>query len=233
MPIPIKKITVTDAVTEHLKERIQTLEFGPGDKLPSEQQLLREYEVSRLTLREALAKLAAWGIIHVRHGKGAYVSQTISVPALNNVLTPMFPQVDLQGMRDLVEARNLIESEIAAKAALKRTKADIRILEGLLRFSPGQINTPEEFAKRDFDFHLSLAKMAGNGFLLSMYQALHLQIQSFLKAYARSIQEDWETALGRHGPILKALKDKDPDSARRLAREHAGICASFIDGYNG
>ncbi len=59
MSISLKKITVTEAVVESLKERIRTSEFGPGDKLPSEQSLLKEYGVSRLTLREALARLSA------------------------------------------------------------------------------------------------------------------------------------------------------------------------------
>ncbi|HKK99821.1 MAG TPA: GntR family transcriptional regulator, partial [Desulfotignum sp.] len=76
------KISATEAVAESLKTRILDGEFSPGEKLPSEQALLNVYEVSRLTLREALARLAAWGIIQVHHGKGAFVSNSVSVPAL-------------------------------------------------------------------------------------------------------------------------------------------------------
>lgn len=63
MAIKLQKITATEALVDHLLERIRMEEFGPGTKLPSEQELLRDYEVSRLTLREALSRLAAspWG----------------------------------------------------------------------------------------------------------------------------------------------------------------------------
>lgn len=227
MPITLTKITASQAVVESLKTRICACEFGPGEKLPSEQALLKEYEVSRLTLREALAKLAAWGVIQVRHGKGAYVSRTISIPALDNVLIPLFPQINADRMGDLVEARNTIESEIAAKVAQSRTLEEIRTLQELLTFKAEDIVSAEAFADRDYTFHLTLVKMAGNDFFLSMYQALNRQIRSFLVKYARNV-EDWEKALDRHTPILDAIIDKDQERARVLAREHARICASFI-----
>ncbi|MCG8689540.1 MAG: FadR family transcriptional regulator [Desulfobacterales bacterium] len=229
MAIPIKKITASEAVLESLKERIRNCEFGPGTKLPSEQELLKEYDVSRLTLREALAKLAAWGIIQVHHGKGAFVSESISIPALDNVLIPLFPQINTERMNDLVEARNTIESEIAAKVAETRTENDILMLKKLLKFDAGQIVDAETFAQRDYTFHLTLVRMAGNDFFLSMYQALHMQIHSFLVQYAKSVM-DWEKALNRHIPILNAIVEQDRDKARFLAREHARICASHIRG---
>lgn len=227
MPIPITKITASEAVVQSLKTRICACEFGPGDKLPSEQSLLKEYEVSRLTLREALAKLAAWGVIQVRHGKGAYVGKSISIPALDNVLIPLFPKLNPDRMGDLIEARNTIESEIAAKVAHTRSIEDIQTLQKLLTFNSEDILNAEAFADRDYTFHLTLVKMADNDFFLSMYQALNMQIRSFLVEYARSV-EDWEKALDRHTPILDAIIDKNQEKARVLAREHARICASYI-----
>lgn len=232
MTIPLKKVTASEAVVESLKTRIRSCEFGPGEKLPSEQELLKEYDVSRLTLREALAKLAAWGVIRVHHGKGAFVGETVSVPALDNVLIPLFPQINADRMGDLVEARNTIESEIAAKVAGMRTGENIRELEQLLEFDPQKIVDAKSFAERDYTFHLTLVRQAGNDFFLSMYQALHLQIHSFLVQYARSVM-DWEHALSRHEPILKAIVDRDREKARFLAREHARICASHIRTGNG
>ncbi|MCG8618009.1 MAG: FadR family transcriptional regulator [Desulfobacterales bacterium] len=232
MTIPLKKITASEAVVESLKDRIRSCEFGPGEKLPSEQELLKEYDVSRLTLREALAKLAAWGVIQVHHGKGAFVSETVSVPALDNVLIPLFPQINADRMGDLVEARNSIESEIAAKVAETRTREQIQELERLLEFNPKRIIDAESFAERDYTFHLTLVRQAGNDFFLSMYQALHLQIHTFLVQYARSVM-DWEKALSRHVPILEAIVEQDKEKARFLAREHARICASHIKGSRG
>jgi len=228
MAIPIHKVTATEAIVESLKERLCSGEFGPGDRLPSEQDMLKEYGVSRLTLREALARLAAVGIIEVQHGKGAFVKNSISIPALGNVLIPMFPQHDINRMNDLVEARNLIESEIAAKAASVRTDQQITHLESLLEIDLNIINNVELFAEQDYAFHLALAEIAGNQFFLAMYQALYRQIRAFLIQYALSL-DDRKEALERHTPILKAIIERDIDAARQLAREHASICASYIN----
>ena len=227
MERPIQKVTATEAIVENLKDRIRNGEFGPGDQLPSEQQMLQEYSVSRLTLREALARLTALGIIHVRHGKGAFVKTSISVPALDNVLIPLFPNHDRNRMNDLVEARNVIESEIAAKVAENRTEKQIAQLESMLVYDNKVINNCELFADRDYAFHLALVEMSGNQFFLSMYQALFRQIRTFLVKYAQSI-ENREEAMERHRPILDAIIDRDIEKARILAREHATICASFI-----
>ncbi|MBI9087115.1 MAG: FadR family transcriptional regulator [Desulfobacterales bacterium] len=228
MTIPIRKVTATEAIVESLKERIRDGEFGPGDQLPSEQSMLGEYGVSRLTLREALARLAALGIIAVQHGKGAFVKSSISAEALDNVLIPMFPQHNVNRMNELVEARNLMESEMAAMVAAKRTPEQIDQLEKLLQFDEAALGSPEAFAERDYAFHLALAQMAGNQFLLAMYQALYSHIRIFLAQYALSIG-DRKEALERHRPILEAIAIKDVETARTLAREHARICASYIE----
>ncbi|MCG8563726.1 MAG: FadR family transcriptional regulator [Desulfobacterales bacterium] len=227
----IKKITATEALLENLKERIRDCEFGPGEKLPSEQVLLKEYDVSRLTLREALARLAALGIIEVKHGKGAYVNSEVSIPALDNVLIPMFPQTNSERMQDLIEARNLIESEIAAKVAIQRTNEDIGHLENLLKYDT-TIADSNAFAERDYAFHLALSEIAGNVFFHSIYQALSRQVRCFLVAYAESVL-DWKEALERHRPILNAIINRDADTARLLAKDHARVCASFIQANTG
>jgi GntR family transcriptional repressor for pyruvate dehydrogenase complex len=227
MPISLLRVTATKAIVESLKERIGNGEFGPGDQLPSEQIMLQEYGVSRLTLREALARLTALGIIHVRHGKGAFVTNSISVSALANVLIPLFPHHDFNRMNDLVEARNLIESEVAAKVSETRTTVQISFLEGLLKYDENVLGDPELFAGRDYGFHLALVEMSGNQFFIAMYQALFRQIRAFLIRYARSIEVRAE-AMERHRPILNAIIYQDVELARKLAREHATICASFV-----
>jgi len=227
MTLPLGKVTATEAIVESLKERIRTGELGPGDRFPSEQGMLQEYGVSRLTLREALARLAALGIIRVQHGKGAFVAQNISITALDNVLIPLFPQYDADRMHDLVEARNIIESEVAARVAKIRSQEDINRLRGLLDYDDKLLMDPERFAEVDYDFHMALVAMAGNQFLIVMYRALYQQIRSFLVQYAKSILNRKE-AMDRHWPILKAIVSQDVETAQRLAKEHAGICASFI-----
>jgi GntR family transcriptional repressor for pyruvate dehydrogenase complex len=227
MPQPLRKISATEAVVESLKDRIRGGEFAPGERLPSEPALIRQYGVSRLTLREALARLSALGVVRVRHGKGAFVAGSISVSALDDVLIPFFPHHDGGRMNDLVEARNLIESEAAARVAKSRSPEQIEHLRTLLSCNDAVLDNPELFAERDFEFHFAVVKMSGNQFIIAMYQALHRHIRAFLVRYAESI-EDRAAAMERHRPILKAIADRDAERARALSRKHAGICASFI-----
>jgi GntR family transcriptional regulator, transcriptional repressor for pyruvate dehydrogenase complex len=227
MSIPLRKVTATEAIVQSLKERIKNGEFGPGEQLPSEQILVQEYGVSRLTLREALARLSALGVLQVKHGKGAFVTNSISISAIDDILIPLFPYHDNDRMRDLVEARNLIESEIAARVAENRTREQLEYLKSLLAYDESILSDPELFAERDYEFHFALVKMSGNEFFIAIYQALSRQIRAFLIRYATSIK-DRAAAVERHRPILKAIIDQDVELARKLAREHATICASFV-----
>lgn len=227
MTIAIQKVTAAEAIVESLKNRINQGEFEPDAQLPSEQTLLQDYKVSRLTLREALARLSALGIIQVQHGKGAYVKSNISIEALDNVLSPMFPSRNQEHMNELEEARGFIESEIAALAAEKRTQKQIEKLENLLKFEDELIENPDAFAERDYQFHLELADIASNQFFRAMYQVLCQQIRPFLLQYARVI-EDRKKALEKHRPLLNALIDQDVELARKLAREHSASCIASV-----
>lgn len=70
--------------------------------MPSEQSLFKDYDISRLTLREALARLATLGVIEVKHGKGAFVNGSVSITALDKVLIPMLPQLNRNRMHELI-----------------------------------------------------------------------------------------------------------------------------------
>lgn len=222
MKVTLQKVTAVEAIVESLKKRMRAGEFMPGDRLPSEQEMLTQYSVSRLTLREALARLAALGIINVRHGKGAFVAEEISTAALDNVLIPLFSRNDAAMMQDLVDARAMIESEIAVRVAKNRTDEDLLLLKGLIDCDKSVFKDPERFARQDYAFHEALVDMAGNQFLKVMYRPLYHQIRSFLIEYATTT-DDLEAAMEWHRPILEAIQDRDVEVAQRLAKGHASI----------
>ena len=149
MKVPLQKVTAVEAIVESLKERMRAGEFLPGDRLPSEQEMISQYNVSRLTLREALARLAALGIIRVHHGKGAFVAEEISLSALDNVLIPLFSRHDDTMLQDLVDARAMIESEIAVRVAKSHSDEDIRGLKQLIECDESVFKDPERFARQD------------------------------------------------------------------------------------
>ena len=122
----IKSVSIVDAIEGHLKTMIVNGELKPGQKLPSERELQDSLGVSRLPLREALARLQALGLIQIRHGKGSHVVETVSKTALSDVLIAFFPHQNSDRLRELVEARGLVESELSALASKRRHRGRFR-----------------------------------------------------------------------------------------------------------
>ncbi len=230
MATRIRRTSTAEAIVEHLLERIRGGEFGPGDRLPSERKLMGELGVGRLSLREGLARLSALGVIRVEHGKGAVVREGIDSGAIQQALVPLFPERDARALQDLVNARILIEGELAAGAALRRTRGDLRRLAELLD-EPGEaLDDDRALAELDYAFHRQIARIAGNAFLEVMQEALAEHIRSFLAHYAKA-HGDKAGAVERHRPILDAIAAGDPEAARRAVGEHIAACKSSLEAY--
>lgn len=213
------KVTATEAVVAHLMGRIRRGEFPPGGRLPSERALKEQLGVSRLTLREGLARLSALGVIRVAHGRGALVADRASPAALRDALAPLLPRDAPGRWRELAEARSLVEGELAARAARRRTAADLAHLRGILDAPPEVLDDARAFAERDLAFHREVARIAENAFLAVMWEALASEILAFL-AGAAVDRDARRAALRRHGPILDALEARDAEAARERSKAH-------------
>jgi len=223
----IESVTVVDAVERHIKELIASGALKPGEQMPSERELQAELGVSRLPLREALARLQALGLIRIRHGKGAFVENNVSPNALRDVLIALFPSQNLDRLRDLVDARGLLESEISSLASRKATPEELDDLERLLTENADTVKDGEEFADLDYSFHHQMATIAGNSFLLLMHEALGPHIRSFIMGYARKV-EDRQRAHERNLGLLKAIRSGNPELAAQMAREHLQPCLNSM-----
>jgi len=219
----IKRVSTAEAVVNHFSELIQKGQLGPGDKLPSERILQEELGISRFSLREGLAKLEALGIIEIRHGKGARVREVPTSEALSSVLLPLMSGSN--SLKDLAEARMLVEGELAAMAASKASDEDVALLEGLL--SAPITDDDNAVADLDYRFHKETARIADNAFMTVMFEALSHYVHSFLKEYV-STHKNHQEVVDRHQPLLDAIKSADPDIARAAARKHIKICTKTV-----
>ena len=226
----IRRTSTAEAIVDHLLGRIRGGEFGPGDWLPSERLLQEQLGVGRLSLREALARLSALGIIRVDHGKGACIQEHIDKDVLINALVPAFPTRNPKTLQDLVEARALIEGELAAKAASHHTQTDIERLRCILD-EPGEaLGNDRALADLDYSFHREIARIADNEFLTVMMEALSDHIRTFLLTYVQAYR-DPTGVIDRHRPLLQAISSGDADRARECARKHIDVCKSSLDAY--
>jgi GntR family transcriptional regulator, transcriptional repressor for pyruvate dehydrogenase complex len=226
----LQKTSAVEAVVKLLIDRIHRGDYLAGQKLPSERLLQEELGVGRLTLREALSRLNAMGIISTAHGKGTYVEDDIKSQTFRDILVPYFALNDPKRLNDLVVARSMLESEIAGLAAEQRTEADlVSLTEIVERTFPQDINL-EEVARQDLLFHRTLAEIIDNGFLAKMHEALVDNIRLFLNEYVKS-KTCPEEVMRPHVPILEAIKLGDAEAARHHARMHVSYSVQDYEKY--
>ncbi|MGF1484154.1 MAG: FadR/GntR family transcriptional regulator [Opitutales bacterium] len=225
-----KRTSNAETVLEHLLERIRNGEFGPGARLPTEKVLQQEVGVSRLSLREGLARASALGIINVEHGKGAFVREGVLSSAVERTLVPLFPAQSAKSMESLIQARVLLESEQAALAASHHEPHDILSLRNLLH-NPGEaLLADASMAELDCAFHREVARIAGNAFLRTITEALVPHTRAFFEHYVMALR-DRSIVIERHWPIVDAIASADAEKARQATRAHVGACEASVRAY--
>jgi len=219
----IKSKSIVDGIEQRIKSMITSGLLNPGDPIPSERELQEQFGVSRLPLREALARLQALGLIRIRHGKGAFVEDVVSVSALSDVLIPFFPGRNSKRLSELVEARSLLEGELTRLTTQRAKKDDIARLEQWVRPNQEAIKDAEVLADVDYAFHHEIARTARNSFLFLMHEAIGSHIRSFITNFAET-EKLRRAALKRNRDLVRAIKAGDPESAAQMARDHLQPC---------
>src|SRR5574341_1214063 len=188
----------------------------PGHQLPSERELSELFQVSRASVREALRALESMGFIEIRSGEGTYVASTVE-----SFLSPLAfaIQEERDALREIFEARMILEPEIASLAAERASPSEVRQLEVVLEEQARQIARGETGVEADSAFHSALARAAKNKVFLRLNDAM---VQSLRETRERSLQIDGRPArsLAGHRKILKAIRARDPGKARKAMLEH-------------
>ncbi len=208
-------------VVEALVRSIVTGTIAPGAALPSEPEMSLRFGVSRAVVREALRVLGAKGLIEVRHGSGTRAT----APERWDVLDPAV-LAELRGhgasaavLRDLLEARKIVECEVAALAAERADDADRAALEAALTTMRTALTDPPAFVVADSAFHRTLVRAARNRVLERMAQPMHALL-SYSQALTDAIPGVLDRALAEHEAIAVAVARHDAAGARRAMHTH-------------
>jgi GntR family transcriptional regulator, transcriptional repressor for pyruvate dehydrogenase complex len=212
-PAPRRKLTET--VAEQLVAAIR--ELPPGTKVPSERELTKELGVGRSTGREALNGLAMLGIVEIRHGQGVFVS---SEPAQMGEPSSITAALERGVTNEFIEARLIVEVEVARLAARRRTDEDLARLEAALEEQRarlrGDLATLVDIAAH---FNVLLADAAHNEVLSAMIESfVGLMVERGPRVYGLEGFGEWD--LQEHRGLYEAVRDRDPERAARLMREH-------------
>ncbi len=219
----LRKPLLSKEVERQLRASISAGVYKPGDKLPSERELVNQFQVSRVTVRDALRNLQNLGLISVRRGvnAGAYVSEPTPQPitqSINNLI-----QMKKINFAHLIEIRLYIEPGVARTAAICRTSEDLNTLSQLLDQAEKYIEgSGKEARLANIRFHNEVAKITRNALAVFF-------CHSITQVYSRIIVEKTKSKLSResinelhsdHRKIFEAVADRDPKKASDLAKKH-------------
>ena len=208
-------------LAQQLRDWVLASGFAPGERLPAERDLAAQWGVSRSSLREAVIALEVEGAIEVRTGSGIYVTALALTPAPN-------PRTGAAGPSDwgpleVMQARELIESEMAALAAVHASRSDLQALAKALTQMKKDIARNQVPRHGDEAFHMAIAKACGNSVLLDTlhgyWQARNGAIFERLSDYFEK-PASWQTALTEHETIYQALCAHDAGAAKRAMKHH-------------
>jgi len=218
------KPTAFQATIEVMKQKIITGEWAPGDRIPTLQQLAQEFSVSVATVREALRTLESQGNVSIEHGRGMYVRND---PLLLDDPTAALQELEDISLVDLLEARLLIEPELAARAAERASEAQIGKLRNLAGKMIRQMEEGGPFLDTDFAFHQLIAESAVQPVLARMMDSiLPLLIES--RKQTNTLPNMRTKASNYHVLIAVAIEERQSGQARQLMHSHIASMLSML-----
>lgn len=224
---PVRPKSLDSAILDELASYVDKSGMTPGRKLPTERELCEVLGVGRSTVREALKRWEALGIVEMRHGSGVYLKVAVS-PNLMHVPLVLARPSKVKNLLQILQVRRALEGEAAAICAASASPQDIaNIGTALLKMESA--HRLGDASEEDWQFHQSIYQATGNPFfpqlIQSMRDLLHqlwenaLQLPDFAAAshpYHRTMYE----AIARHDPDLaRAESWKLIDSVKREIRE--------------
>ena len=194
-------------VVNGVKNLILSGKFSPGNKLPTETQLMKLLSVSRSSVREGMKILKTLGLIKVIQGDGTYVTEPDSTALFQTLLLSfslLKPDID-----EVIEFRESLELSVCKQVLLKASEDDIATLYSQVDYYENCINSgmfsTDETGGMDIEFHLLLGKMTRNGLIYTLYKFI---MEYFRKAVCKS-HEVSRASIKRHRDIVNAIESKD------------------------
>jgi GntR family transcriptional regulator, transcriptional repressor for pyruvate dehydrogenase complex len=226
----VPRQSLTSMLIEAVTERIHSGQYKRGDQLPTEKDLIEEFNVSRTVVREALANLKASGLVSTRQGKGAFVLD-------GGIRSFRISEDKLALAEDLLaalEVRIAIESETAALAARRRTPEQLAAIEAACDAMDAALLKGEETVVLDIAFHRSIAEATGNRHFVGLFNYLGETLMTRARVSmaavkapatpedARTVREFQARISSDHRQIVDAIAAGDSDGARAALRTHLG-----------
>jgi GntR family transcriptional repressor for pyruvate dehydrogenase complex len=213
-PRPVPRSRLYEQVADQISTWIIENGLLPGDRLPPERELAQRLGVSRATLSQALVALEVIGAVVVRHGDGTVLTERArTAPVIEAI------RAHADRLPEIIEARDALESKLAALAASRRTDADLTAIRSALDTMERDIEAGGRGVEGDEAFHGAVTAAARSELLAQMMTAIHDLIRE-TRLESLSQPGRPRESLAGHRKVADAIASGDPDAAALAMHEH-------------
>jgi GntR family transcriptional regulator, transcriptional repressor for pyruvate dehydrogenase complex len=222
---PVARESLVDRLVDQIRSSINAGNYSLGERLPTIMEMARRFGVGHPTVREALKKLEAIGIVEIRHGSGVYVTRTQDVLMLASDYSG---KVTKKLLLDLIQARTPIEVQSVALATKVGRPEDLAEMKRLLTTAGESLDNDAVLNSVNMAFHRQIAKASGNTVIaqiLDVMQDLFADEQRLILGIFGSRKRDHE----EHMAIFAALEKRNEKLATERMRQHLEGVAAAIE----
>lgn len=225
-PVPSQMIRrrprrLATEIADALREQIRACTLRPGDKLPTEAEIMQQHGVSRTVVREAISGLQAAGFVDTRHGIGTFV---LDCPASIEFRVEPGSIPTVRDILSMLELRIGLESEAAFLAAARRTPDQLAELRRVLDGFQSALDNGSDTSETDYQFHLRVAEATGNRYfpeVLARFGTSTIPRARLTVLQSAGDQAVYLSLLSReHEQIYGAILRGDPQGASQFMRTH-------------
>jgi GntR family transcriptional repressor for pyruvate dehydrogenase complex len=216
---------LTARVVSHIRAKIEDGSLQPGDKLPPEREFAKALRISRASLRTGIGYLAATGVMKVRHGVGTFVADRPSL--LSQASLGILSTLHGFNPAQILEARRLLESNLAALAAQRGRQEHFTILQEEIAKMYATVDDPALYLIHDIRFHRTIAEAADNPIFSALMETISTALYDDLQRSAERSQNR-KIALEAYREIYRAIRERNPVEARAAMERHFNSSAGAL-----
>lgn len=207
--------SLTERVADKIEELITENQLIPGERIPTERELAEALGIGRSTVRESIKILVSRNVLEIRRGTGTFVCDNVGV--VNDPLGFRFINDKKKLALDLNQIRGMVEPQIAALAARYADDEDVAGLQKLCDEVAQQINSSQDYAEKDIEFHTRLADLTDNLVIPKIIPIIIQGIRIYVDITGHSREG---AANATHQAVVTAIQNHDSQAAKEAMEEH-------------
>ncbi|WP_040949410.1 FadR/GntR family transcriptional regulator [Gorillibacterium massiliense] len=212
---PVQKRKLVDEILEQLQNKIFSGQFKPGDKLPTETELMEQLSVGRSTVREAVKILVHAEVLQVRHGDGTYIK---SVKHPESYLK----SAKRYNEQHIYEVRKMLDMQLCEIAVANRTEEDLEKMQTYLTQRKKALDSGNyaDYVEADVYFHFALAQSTQNELFIDLYRDFCAILKKYLSNLIVKDIRQYDDSTVIHEQLLLAIRERNVEEAKLLTLEN-------------